>query len=149
MTTPTFFYSSQPFLVLGVLLFCAGTLLGIPHGRSKRRADGKQTELWRIAHLSTCVGGIAIITLALAMERIFGDHAFYMLAPFSLAACFFFVACTLSAWLNKAWNGDRLQPYVKSIYRLQILASVLSLAAVGITAGLLAGKVYMLWQTLA
>lgn len=34
-------------------------------------------------------------------------------------------------------------------FRLRSIASFLSLAAVGIAAGLLVGKLYLLWQTLA
>ena len=52
-------------------------------------------------------------------------------APFSAAAYCFFLACTLSGWLNKAWDDDRTQASVALIYRLQILASVLSVVAVG------------------
>jgi hypothetical protein len=115
---------------LGTLLFCAGTLLGIPHGLTKRSGDEKRTELWRIAHLSTCVGGVSVISLAFALEKLFGADAAYTLVPFSAAAYCFFLACTLSAWLNKAWDGDRSQASVALVYRLQILASTLSVVAV-------------------
>lgn len=43
------------YLLLGVFLFSVGTLLGIPHGLSKRHGKPAVTELWRVAHLSTCV----------------------------------------------------------------------------------------------
>lgn len=117
--------------LLGVLLFCAGTLLGVPHGLTKRGGDAKRTELWRVAHLSTCVGGISLIALSTALDRLFGANATYTLAPFSVAAYCFFLACTLSGWLNKAWDDDRTQPSVALIYSLQILASALSVIAVG------------------
>jgi hypothetical protein len=72
--------------LLGTLLFCAGTMLGIPHGMAKRSGDAKRTELWRVAHLSTCVGGISLIALSVALERLFGVNATYTLLPFSAAA---------------------------------------------------------------
>lgn len=125
--------SSDVFLLLGVLLFCAGTLLGIPHGRSKRRGDLERTELWRVAHLSTCVGGVAVIALTVALERLVGDAAIYTLTLFSAAAYCFFVACSLSGYLCKSWDGDRTLPSVKLIYGLQIIASALSVGAVGVT----------------
>lgn len=119
------------YLLLGVLLFCAGTILGIPHGLTKRRGDAKRTELWRVAHLSTCVGGISLIALTVALERLFAAAAIYTLVPFSAAAYSFFLACTLSGWLNKAWDDDRTQASVALIYGLQIFASALSVVAVG------------------
>lgn len=120
------------FLTAGFLLLCAGTLLGIPHGHAKRRGDQKSTELWRVAHLSTCVGAVSVIGMSLALERLLGRHALYTLALFTLAAYCFFVACSLSGYLNAAWDGDRTQPRVQVVYRLQLLASILSLAAVAV-----------------
>ena len=131
MNITVFTPSGGLYPLLGVLLFCAGTMLGIPHGLTKRSGDAKRTELWRVAHLSTCVGGISVIALSVALERLFGAHATYTLLPFSAAAYCFFLACTLSGWLNKAWDDDRTQASVALIYRLQILASVLSVVAVG------------------
>ncbi|MDH6593406.1 hypothetical protein M2165_003295 [Variovorax sp. TBS-050B] len=126
--------------LLGVMLFCAGTLLGIPHGLCKRSGDAKRTELWRVAHLSTCVGGVSLIALSAALERLFGAAASYTLAPFSAAAYCFFLACTLSGWLNRAWDDDRAEPSVAWVYRLQIVASALSVAAVATFAATLAIK---------
>jgi hypothetical protein len=130
MNTAIFTPGGGLYPLLGAVLFCAGTILGIPHGLTKRSGDAKRTELWRVAHLSTCVGGISVIALSLALERLFGADATYTLVPFSAAAYCFFIACTLSGWLNKAWDHDRTQASVALIYRLQILASVLSVAAV-------------------
>jgi hypothetical protein len=62
--------TNNAYLSLGLLLFAAGTLLGIPHGMAKRRGDVERTELWRVAHLSTCVGGISLMVLTLAVERV-------------------------------------------------------------------------------
>ena len=42
-----------------------------------------------------------------------------------------FLARTLSGSLNKSWVDNRNQASVSMIYRLQIFASVLSVAAVG------------------
>ena len=56
MNTVLFTFEGGLYPLLGVLLFCAGTMLGIPHGLAKRSGDTKRTELWRVAHLSTCVG---------------------------------------------------------------------------------------------
>ena len=42
-----------------------------------------------------------------------------------------FLACTLSGSLNKSWVDDRNQASVSPNNRLQIFASVLSVAAVG------------------
>ena len=36
-----------------------------------------------------------------------------------------------------------------ALFRIRHIASFLSLAALGITAGLLVGKLYLLWQNLA
>src|SRR5690606_36531587 len=51
--------ASDLYLLQGGLLFFAGTMLGIPHGLAKRNGDAKRTELWRVAHLSTCVAGVS------------------------------------------------------------------------------------------
>ncbi|MDG1107039.1 MAG: hypothetical protein P8N60_00035 [Burkholderiaceae bacterium] len=131
MNTVLFTFEGGLYPLLGVLLFCAGTMLGIPHGLAKRSGDTKRTELWRVAHLSTCVGGISLIALSVALERLFGAAATYILVPFSASAYCFFLAGTLSGWLNKAWVDDRNQASVSLIYRLQIFASVLSVVAVG------------------
>jgi hypothetical protein len=130
MNTLLFTFEGGLYPLLGVLLFCAGTMLGIPHGLSKRSGDMKRTELWRVAHLSTCVGGISLMALSVALERLLGVIAIYTLMPFSAAAYCFFLACTLSGWLNKAWDDDRTLASVALIYRLQILASALSVIAV-------------------
>lgn len=130
MNTDIFTFAGGLYLLLGALLFCAGTLLGIPHGLTKRSGDKKRTELWRIAHLSTCVGGTALIALAVALERLFGADATYALALFSASAYCFFLACTLSGCINKSWDDDRTQSSVALVYLLQILASALSIAAV-------------------
>lgn len=127
---PIFSPADGLFPLLGVLLFCAGTMLGIPHGLTKRSGNAKRTELWRIAHLSTCVGGISLIALSVALERLFGADAIYTLAPFSASAYCFFFACTLGGWLNKSWDDDRTQASVLLVYRLQIIASALSICAV-------------------
>jgi hypothetical protein len=118
------------FLLLGYLLFCAGTLLGIPHGLSKRRGDLKNTELWRVAHLSTCVGGVSLIAMTMALGILLEDRAIYTLVPFTAAAYCFFVACTLSGSFNLSWDGNRNLPMVRLIYALQILASALSVIAI-------------------
>jgi hypothetical protein len=131
MNTIVFTVEGGLYPLLGVLLFCAGTMLGIPHGLAKRSGDTKRTELWRVAHLSTCVGGISLIALSMALERLIGTDAIYTLMPFSAAAYCFFLACTLSGWLNKAWDEDRTQASVALIYCLQIFASALSVVAVG------------------
>ncbi|CAE6867156.1 hypothetical protein R75461_08348 [Paraburkholderia nemoris] len=131
MNTAIFTPAGGLYSLLGVLLFCAGTMLGIPHGLTKRSGDTKRTELWRVAHLSTCVGGVSLIALSVALAQLFGADAAYTLVPFSVAAYSFFLACTLSGWLNKAWDDDRTQASVALIYRLQILASALSIVAVG------------------
>lgn len=131
MNTTLFTPAGGLYLLLGVLLFCAGTMLGIPHGLTKRNGDAKRTELWRVAHLSTCLGGVSLIALTVALERLFAAAAVYTLVPFSAAAYCFFLACTLSGWLNKAWDDDRTQASVALIYRLQIFASALSVVAVG------------------
>ncbi|KPU90795.1 hypothetical protein APR50_22945 [Variovorax paradoxus] len=131
MNTTIFAPAGGLFPFLGVLLFCAGTMLGIPHGLAKRSGNEKRTELWRVAHLSTCVGGISLIALSVALEQLLGAQAIYTLTLFSAAAYGFFIACTLSGWLNKAWDDDRTQRGVALIYRLQIIASALSVIAVG------------------
>ncbi len=131
MNTAIFALAGDLYLLMGVLLFCAGTMLGIPHGLAKRSGDAKRTELWRVAHLSTCVGGISLIALTVAVERLFPAEAAFTLVLFSVAAYSFFLACTLSGWLNKAWDDDRKQASVALIYGLQIFASVLSIIAVG------------------
>jgi hypothetical protein len=118
------------YMLLGVFLFFAGTMLGVPHGRSKRRGEVKRTELWRVAHLSTCLGGVSLIALSVALIQLFGADASYTMLPLCGAAYCFFFACTLSACLNKAWDEDRVQPSVMLVYRLQILASALSVIAV-------------------
>lgn len=130
MNTTVFTPAGGLYLLLGVLLFCAGTMLGIPHGLTKRSGDAKRTELWRIAHLSTCVGGVSLIALTVALERLFAAAAVYTLVPFSAAAYSFFLACTLSGVLNKAWDDDRTQVSVALIHGLQIFASALSVVAV-------------------
>jgi len=130
MTATLFSPSFELCLTLGALLFCAGTLLGIPHGLSKGRRDAKRIELWRIAHLSTCVGGVSLIALTLALDRLFGDVAVYCLLLFSFAAYCFFFACTLSGCLNKSWDDDREQASVMLIYVLQIFASIASILGV-------------------
>ena len=78
MNTIIFTFEGGLYPLLGVLLFCAGTMLGIPHGLAKRSGDTKRTELWRVAHLSTCVGGISLIALSVALERLFGASATYI-----------------------------------------------------------------------
>lgn len=121
--------ASDLYLLQGGLLFFAGTMLGIPHGLAKRNGDAKRTELWRVAHLSTCVAGVSLIALTVALERLFGPAAPYTLAPFSASAWCFFIACTLSAWLGKSWDDDRTQACVQWVYRLQMLAALLSVVA--------------------
>ena len=123
--------SSALYLSLGLLLFCAGTLLGIPHGLAKRSGNIKRIELWRVAHLSTCLGGVSVIALTMAVERLFPQAALFTVAPFSAAALGFFSACTLIGWLNESWDDDRAKVSVAIIYGLQILASALSVVAVG------------------
>lgn len=122
--------SSELYMMFGLLLFCAGTLLGIPHGMAKRSGNIKRTELWRVAHLSTCLGGVSLIALAVAVERLFPGAAWYTVAPFSAAAFSFFLACSLSGWLNESWDDDRSKASVAIIYALQVVASALSVAAV-------------------
>jgi hypothetical protein len=131
VTNPLVNAAGELYLLLGVFLFCAGTLLGIPHGLAKRSGNLKRTELWRVAHLSTCLGGVSIIALTLAVERLFPDAALYTVAPFSAAAFSFFLACTLSGWLNRSWDDDRSTVSVALIYGLQMFASALSVVAVG------------------
>jgi hypothetical protein len=124
----------QIFYLLGYVLFCAGTLLGIPHGLSKRKGNPVNTERWRVAHLSTCLGGISIIGITIALETLVQDDAVYTLSLFTLAAYCFFAACTLSGWLEVSWDGDRTLVRVKSIYWMQIVASGLSLLAIFVSA---------------
>lgn len=124
-------------LALGLILFCLGTLLGIPHGRSKGKGDAKNTELWRIAHLSTCVGGLSLLALGLALPRLFADRAAYVLAPFTLAGYCFFLACTLSAQFNTSWDDDRGNARTALVYGLQIVASLLAILAVASSFALL------------
>jgi hypothetical protein len=132
--------AGDTFLVLGIILFCAGTILGFPHGLSKRAGDAGRTELWRIAHLSTCVGGVSLIGLTLALERLLAGAAVYALTAFAITAYSFFVACTLSGWLNRSWDDDRTRSSVKLIYALQIFASVMSVIAVVAALGALLWK---------
>ena len=120
----------QTYLLLGVMLFSAGTLLGIPHGLSKRRGSLAVTELWRVAHLSTCVGGISLIALTLALERLFPGHEYLVMMPFTTAAYLFFGACTLSGIVGRGWDNDRTMLSVRVIYWMQIAASVASVVAV-------------------
>lgn len=120
----------QTYLLLGVLLFSAGTLLGIPHGLSKRRGSPAVTELWRVAHLSTCLGGISLIALTLALERLFPGQEYLVMMPFTTAAYLFFGACTLSGLTGRSWGNDRTMPSVRVIYWTQIAASVASIIAV-------------------
>lgn len=138
------FGSGDFYLLMGVFLFFAGTLLGIPYGLSKGKGDANRTELWRVAHLSTCIGGVTLIALTLALERLLGNAAIYTLAPFSVAAYVFFFACTLGGWFNKAWwDEDKTQMRVVLIYRLQIIASALSVIAIVISVATLCWK--MVW----
>lgn len=120
----------QAYLLLGVFLFSAGTLLGIPHGLSKRHGNPSVTELWRVAHLSTCVGGISLIALTLALERLFPGQEHLVIMPFTIAAYLFFGACTLSGLVGRRWDHDRTLPSVRVIYWVQIAASVASVIAV-------------------
>lgn len=120
----------QTYLLLGLILFAAGTMLGIPHGLSKRRGDTTATELWRVAHLSTCVGGISLIALSIAMERVFPGNEMLVMLPFSLAAYLFFIACTGSGVVGKGWDSERDSLVTKIIYWTQILASTASVVAV-------------------
>ena len=115
--------------LLGVLLFCAGTVLGV-HGLTKRGGNAKNRAVARCPPFDLC-RGISLIALSTALDRLLGANATYTLAPFSMAAYCFFLACTLSGWLNKAWDDDRTQTSVALIYSLQILASALSVIAVG------------------
>jgi hypothetical protein len=122
--------TEQVFYLLGFILFCAGTLLGIPHGLSKRRGTVDDIERWRVAHLSTCLGGISIIGITLALKTLLQDDAFYAMWLFVAAAYLFFAACSASGWLKVSWDGDRSLTHVKFIYWTQILASGLSLLAI-------------------
>jgi hypothetical protein len=105
-------------------------LLGIPHGMAKRRGDVERTELWRVAHLSTCVGGISLMVLTLAVERVIPGFEDAVLAPFSVAAYLFFAACSISGVIGQGWDGDRSQRSVRVVYGLQIIASGASVIGV-------------------
>lgn len=118
------------FLTIGYILFCYGTLLGIPHGISKGKGSLDSTEKWRVAHLSTCVGGIAIISLVYALTRVFPAMWVYILSGFSLSAYLFSLACTLSGITNLSWYGERKIILAKVIYWIHIAASFLAIAAV-------------------
>lgn len=120
----------QIYLLLGLLLFAAGTLLGIPFGLSKRRGHAAVTELWRVAHLSTCLGGVSLIALAFAVERLFSGQEHLVMLPFTIRAYLFFVACTLSGIVGKGWDHDRTMLSVQIIYWMQIAASVTSVIAI-------------------
>ncbi len=84
------------YIALGLVLFYFGTLLGVPHGLSKNRQPAAVTELWRIAHLSTCIGGVSLIALSDATASLFPGDESAILIPFSLSAYLFFLTCTLS-----------------------------------------------------
>jgi hypothetical protein len=127
------------YLSLGLLLLAAGTLLGIPHGLTKRRGDLERTELWRVAHLSTCVGGVSLIALTLAAERVMPGREHVVLVPFSVAAYLFFGACSLSGVIGQGWDGDRSKPSVRAVYGLQITASIASVIGVALLIGVLSG----------
>lgn len=118
------------FLLLGYLLFCFGTMLGIPHGKSKNKGNTAKTELWRVAHLSTCMGGISIIALVYALEKILPQLWMYAMLLYSAAAYGFTIACTLSGVTNVSWSGDRKNKMVKLIYSIHIVAACLSIIAV-------------------
>jgi hypothetical protein len=117
-------------LAAGMLLLAAGTMLGVPHGLSKRRGDLVRTELWRVAHLSTCLGGIALMGLVFAAERLVPDRAAFVVIPFVVAAVLFFTACSLSGVIGQGWDGDRTRTPVRVVYTLQIVASAASVAGV-------------------
>ena len=121
---------ASPYLTLGYILFLLGTLLGIPHGRSKGRDTPEHTDLWRIAHLSTCVGGIAVMVLSLGLPLIFPGHWMLLAAGFTSAAWLFFIACTLSGITGQAWSAKPRTPVIQLIYLLQIGASALSILVV-------------------
>lgn len=120
----------QIYLLLGLLLFAAGTLLGIPFGLSKRRGHADVTELWRVAHLSTCLGGISLIALVFALERLFPGREYLVMLPFTIGAYLFFVACTLSGVIGKGWHHDRTMLSVRIIYWMQMAASGASVIAI-------------------
>jgi len=126
------------FLILGYVLFCLGTMLGIPHGMSKGKGDASQTELWRVAHLSTCIGGISIISLVYALKNILPHIWVYALSAYSMASYLFAVACTLSGITKAKWYGKNKTNAAMIIYGLHIIASFLSIiAVVGTLAALL------------
>jgi hypothetical protein len=126
-------YAEKIFLESGYLLFCFGTLLGIPHGRSKGRGNESITELWRVAHLSTCIGGIAVIVLTYALQIILPFLWVYPLSLFTIASYLFAAACTWSGACNSKWYGKRLTVTSKSIYLLHLFASLFSVLAVFIS----------------
>lgn len=123
-------FDEKLFLTLGYVLFCIGAMLGIPHGMSKGRGNAANTELWRVAHLSTCIGGISIIALVYALEIILPRTWVYALVGFSISAYFFSIACTLSGATNLSWFGDRKKKMAKMIYGIHIIASCLSVVVV-------------------
>jgi hypothetical protein len=47
------------------------------------------TELWRVVHLSTCVGGVSLIALVLALERVFHGQAHLVMLSFTIGAYLF------------------------------------------------------------
>lgn len=120
----------QTYLLHGLILFSLGTLLGIPHGLSKGRKAASVTELWRVAHLSTCVGGVSLIALTFSMERIFPGKEYIVMIPFSLAAYLSFIACTASGIIGKGWDSDKSSPSILIVYWLRVIASISSVIAV-------------------
>jgi hypothetical protein len=131
--------TNNAYLSLGLLLLAVGTLLGIPHGLAKRRGDVERTELWRVAHLSTCVGGVSLMVLTLAVERVIPGFEGAVLAPFSVAAYLFFAACSASSVIGQGWDGDRSKRSVRVIYWLQIVASGASVIGVVLLIAILSG----------
>src|SRR5580692_2588543 len=111
------------FLILGYLLFCIGTILGIPHGISKGKGDPAHTELWRVAHLSTCIGGISIIVLQYVLKNILPEIWVYALVAYSSASYLFAIACMLSAKNKVYWYKNRRMKIAKVIYSMHIVAS--------------------------
>jgi|HubBroStandDraft_2_1064218.scaffolds.fasta_scaffold613743_2 hypothetical protein len=125
------------FLILGYLLFCIGTILGIPHGISKGKGDPAHTELWRVAHLSTCIGGISIIVLQYVLKNILPEIWVYALVAYSSASYLFAIACMLSAKNKVYWYKNRRMKIAKVIYSMHIVASCLSMIAIFGTLGAL------------